>query len=173
MTFSFSSGGRLSPAGRAAYLGVTAAAAFGLSYLELLIPMPMLPGARLGLANIAVLTAIYLGGPRDGVIILISRLLTAFLVFGSVTSLIYSLAGGCLSLAGMLIAMRTKRLSPIGVSIIGGALHNTGQVIAAAVLMGRGAFGYYPMLLALGAFSGAVTGSMAAGVLKVLRGKKD
>ena len=74
-------------------------------------------------------------------------------------SLVYSLAGGILSFLAMLIAKRCRALSVTGVSVIGGSIHNIGQLIAAAIVMETPSIAYYlPVLLLSGAVTGAVIG---------------
>ena len=82
-----------------AYVGVLAALAFGLSWLEMLLPSIGIPGAKLGVANLAVLAALYLCSPAEAALVSLVRIILSWLLFGSFTGLIYSLCGGALSLA--------------------------------------------------------------------------
>ena len=73
--------------------------------------------------------------------------------------MIYSLAGGALSLILMILAKKPGWFSQIGVSIIGGIGHNIGQIsIAAVVVQTSGVFYYLPFLMAAGLVAGAVIG---------------
>lgn len=88
---------------RTAYVGVLAALGFGLSWLELLLPSIGIPGAKLGVANLAVLAALYLCSPVEAALVSLVRIVLSWLLFGNLTGLIYSLCGGALSLAVMII----------------------------------------------------------------------
>jgi len=66
-----------------------------------------------------------------------------------------------------LIRLLKERISPIGVSVTGAALHNTGQLLAACVLMQTAAvFSFLPVLLISAAVTGTLTGIAARIVLK-------
>ncbi len=154
---------------RIALCGVLAGLAFGLSYIEMLLPTPGIVGAKLGLANLAVLVALYLFSWREAAAVSGVRILLSWLLFGSFTGLIYSLAGGIVSLTIMSLLKKLDRFSPVGVSIAGGVGHNLGQILAAFLLLGSGVLGYLPLLIILGAVSGAIIGIVAAILINALR----
>lgn len=83
--------------------------------------------------------------------------------------MLYSLAGGVLSLLVMALLKKTDKFSPVGVSIAGGVGHNLGQILAALLMLGTGVLGYLPMLIILGAISGAIIGAVAALLIKALK----
>lgn len=151
-----------SKAKHAALFGMMIALAFTLSYLESLLPLSIgIPGVKLGLANLVVVVALYKMKPYEAFAIAVIRILLAGLTFGNTYSLIYSLCGGLLSFAAMLIFKKTK-LSVIGVSILGGTMHNIGQISAAAVLMGTNKIVYYlPVLLVAGLLTGFLIGLLS------------
>ena len=110
-------------------LGMLTAAAFVLSWLELLIPLPVrMPGVKLGLCHIAVLFALYRMGWREAAFVSLIRALLAALLFGSLPTLAFSLCGGALSLATMLLLRRTGRFSVLGVSIAGAVWQDWGGI---------------------------------------------
>ena len=152
---------------KTAYYALCIALAFVFSYLESLIPLNIgVPGIKLGLANLVVVTALYVMGERDAFIISMIRILLCGLTFGGVFSLVYSFAGGILSFAVMLLAKRSKRLSVLGVSVLGAAVHNVGQIAAAAAVMeNAGVFYYLPVLLLSGAVTGALIGILSGTVI--------
>ncbi|MCD7847101.1 MAG: Gx transporter family protein [Oscillospiraceae bacterium] len=152
-----------------ALCGVLAGLAFGLSYLEMLLPTPGIVGAKLGLANLAVLVALYLSSWREAAAVSGVRIVLSWLMFGSFTGMIYSLAGGILSLLVMALLKKIDRFSPVGVSVAGGVGHNIGQILAALVLLGTGVLGYLPVLIILGAVSGAIIGVVALVLINALR----
>ena len=151
----------------AALFGLMVALAFTLSYLESLLPLNLgIPGVKLGLANLVVVTALYTMKPGEAFIIAIIRIVLAGLTFGNTYSLIYSLCGGLLSFCVMLAIKQTK-LSVSGVSMLGGVSHNIGQIAAAAVLMGTARIIYYlPVLLVSGVVTGLLLGLLAGIIIK-------
>lgn len=147
-----------------------------LSYFERFIPLQLaipLPGVKLGLANIVTLSVMYLMGARYAYAILILRCIMGAMFGGGVMSLAFSLTGGLMALTVMLIASRIPLFSVYGVSILGAAAHNVGQIIAAmAVMDSIYIAGYLPYLLMVGLFTGFATGAACAGVLRILGGTK-
>ena len=146
--------------------------ALALSWLERFIPLQMvipLPGIKLGLANIVTLTALYLLDLRSAYAILAVRCLMGAIFSGSVTAFLFSVTGGTLAMLTMFLAMRVPVLSIYGVSILGAAAHNIGQIIAAMAVMRSVYIGaYLPYLLLVAIFTGLATGAAASGVLKAL-----
>ena len=150
-------------------LGMLTAAAFVLSWLELLIPLPVrMPGVKLGLCHIAVLFALYRMGWREAAFVSLIRAL----LFGSLPTLAFSLCGGALGLVAMLLLRRTGRFSVLGASIAGAVCHNLGQLSCAALLTGTAGLGWYlPVLLAAGCITGAAVGGAAALTVAALKPK--
>ena len=136
-----------------------AAAAMILSYVESLLPSVGIPGVKMGLANIAVIFALYRLGWRLAAWISLVRVVTVTLLFGTVAALAYSLAGAVLSLLVMGALRRTERFSPLGVSVAGGVAHNAGQILVAMWLLEtRQLAWYFPVLAAAGVGGGILTG---------------
>ena len=93
------------------------------------------------------------------------------LLFGSVLTLLYSLAGAALSFLAMLIFKRIGIFSSVGVSIIGGVMHNAGQIAVACIVMETAALGlYFPVLIVSGVIAGVAVGIIAGLVAKRLGG---
>lgn len=153
-----------------AYFGLNVALAFVLSYFESLIPLNFgIPGIKLGLANLAVLTALYTLSAKDAFYISIIRIVLVGVTFGGISAMIYSLAGGLLSFAVMAASKKMLRLSPVGVSVLGAAAHNIGQLVAAGIIMRNlGALYYLPVLLVSGSVTGAAVGIVGGILIKHL-----
>ena len=153
-----------------AYFGLNVALAFVLSYFESLIPLNIgIPGIKLGLANLAVLTALYMLSAKDAFCISIIRIVLVGVTFGGISAMIYSLAGGLLSFAVMAASKKLLRLSPVGVSVLGAAAHNIGQLVAAGIIMRNlGALYYLPVLLVSGSVTGAAVGIVGEILIKRL-----
>ena len=156
---------------RLASFGVFVALALIFSYIETLIPFPIgIPGVKLGLANLVIVIALY-RMPVGEVYLLsgVRVVLTGFL-FGNLMSILYSLAGGILSLTVMWGMKRIRSVSILGVSIAGGVFHNIGQLLAAALMVETyGVFSYLPVLLISGLLTGFVIGLAAGEMLKRIR----
>lgn len=145
---------------RIATIGVFIAVAFTLSFLESLIPINLgVPGIKIGLSNLVVLCAIYVIDRKSALLISVVRILLAGLLFSGAFSLLYSFAGGICSFVVMIIAIKTSKLSTIGVSVLGAVTHNIAQIIVAAIVVNTYQITYYfPVLLISGLISGTVIG---------------
>lgn len=153
---------------RIAYLGMLVALAFVLSYIESLIPISLgIPGAKIGLANLAVLIALYTIGIKNAFLISIVRIVLAGFTFGSVAGMLYSLAGGILSFGAMIVAKKTGKFTITGVSILGGVFHNLGQILMAMAVVKTASLIYYlPVLLIAGTLAGIGIGILGGLILK-------
>lgn len=138
---------------------LTLSVALILSYVEAMLPSLPVPGVKLGLANVAVVFALYSLGEREAAAVSLLRVVIVGILFGNAASFAYSCAGALLSLAFMLALKKTGAFSQVGVSVAGGIAHNAGQIAMAAVILGTGAVVYYlPVLIVSGLISGAAVG---------------
>ena len=151
--------------------GILVSLAFIASYIEVLIPFNFhIPGMKLGLANIAVLVALYTGGAQAGITVSIIRIILVGLTFGNPYSAIYGLSGGVLSLVVMIFLKRTDFFGMVGVSMAGGVVHNLGQLLCAMILLKLPAvFTYLSYLILVGTVTGALIGIIDEEVLKRLK----
>lgn len=145
-------------------MALTVALALILSFVESQIPaFVAIPGVKMGLANIAVVFALYKLGWKEAAAVSLLRVVLVSLLFGHLASFFYSLAGAVLSLAGMLLLRRCGRFSPVAVSVSGGVLHNLGQIAMACLLLETDVVRYYlPFLVLSGTLAGVVIGIVAA-----------
>ena len=150
------------------YIAVLVAQGLVLSFIESLLPVPFIaPGAKLGLANIVTVTAIYILPFTGALSVVILKVLLMAVTFGSLSSLLYSLAGGLLSLVMMTMTkiMFKLEVSIIGVSIVGAVFHNIGQLfIASLIIENQLIFSYLPILL----IAAIPTGFFVGAVSKIL-----
>ena len=95
-------------------------------------PLVPLPGVKLGLANVVTLILLRHFSLRDAAIVLSARIGLSALLFGQALSLLYSLAGGVLSLLVMALVMKLlcKRMVFL-TGAMGGLAHNMAQLITA------------------------------------------
>ena len=132
-----------------------------LSFVESLLPAAVLPlpGCKVGLANLAILTVFYrTHSIVPAAVISFCRCLITFFLFGNFTSLLFSLCGGAMVLGMLLLLKRVRGLSFLGISVLCAAAHNLGQLAAAVCLTGTAVLAYLPVLLAAAAFYGSVNG---------------
>ena len=155
---------------KAAYFGVFTALALIFSYVETLIPIQVgIPGMKLGLANLVVVVVLYKKGTKEAYILSVVRVVLSGFLFGNLFSIVYSLAGGLLSLTVMVILKRTKAFTLLGISAMGGVFHNIGQLIMAAIVLESLSIGYYfSVLLISGLVTGILIGIVSAEMLKRL-----
>lgn len=152
-----------------ALCGVMTSLAIVFGYIEHLIPLPFgIYGIKLGIANLVVITMLYALNAYSAFTINMLRIILCSMLFGSFTSFWYSLVGGLLSFAVMLILKRTNKLSPMGVSICGAISHNIGQITVAIILLDEFKIALYlPVLLITGAITGAIIGLIAIPIIKL------
>ena len=155
---------------RVAYFGVFTALALIFSYVETLIPINFgIPGIKLGLANLIIIIALYKMSLKEAYALSVVRVVLAGFMFGNLFSIIYSLAGGLLSLTVMALLKKTEKFSLLGISMAGGVFHNVGQLIVAMIVMENLNIAYYmPVLLISGLITGFMIGLVAGEMLKRL-----
>lgn len=158
---------------RIAGLGLLTSLALIASYIELLIPIPIgIPGVKPGLANMVTVWVLYALGPAEALAVNGMRILLAGFLFGSLSMILYSLAGAALSFLCMYLAKKSGRFSVTGVSIIGGVMHNVGQLLVAVCVLETVSLLYYgPVLLAAGLITGLLIGIIAREAGKRIPGK--
>lgn len=149
-------------------MALSIALAMVLSFVESQIPaLIAIPGIKVGLANLAVVFALYKLGAKEAVFISLIRVALISLLFGNFASLFYSLAGAVLSLTGMIVLKRFASVSTVAVSVTGGVLHNVGQIAMACILLETDVIKYYlPFLIVSGTLAGIVIGIVSAILIK-------
>ncbi|MBR7117010.1 MAG: Gx transporter family protein [Clostridia bacterium] len=145
-------------------LAISVSVAMILSFVESQIPALIpVPGVKLGLANIATLFVLYKLGWKEAIAVSSVRVALSSLLFGSVSSFLYALAGAALSLAIMALLKLAKIFSTITVSITGAVAHNIAQIgVAMLILQTEVVIYYLPALLISGIITGAVIGIIGA-----------
>ena len=143
-----------------ARVGVLAALALVLSYIETFIPLPVpVPGIKLGLANIAVLAALKLLDVKSASLVAAIKVLAAGFLFGNPIMMVYSAGGTLLAFASMAALSRIRGLSVVLIGIVGAVLHNVGQLAVASVLLGTPlVWATAPLLVIAACVTGALSG---------------
>ncbi|AIY82305.1 MAG: Gx transporter family protein [Clostridium baratii] len=148
------------------YMSLLVGMALILFIIEGMIPVPFItPGAKLGLANLVIMIAVYtLGSYKEAFTVLFLRLLLSTMLGGSISTLMYSAAGGILSFIIIIIVKELggKYVSIIGVSAAAAVFHNIGQLIVASLILKNiGVFLYLPILSIAGIGTGIFVGISA------------
>ena len=143
---------------------VLTAVALTIFMIEAQLPnLAPIPGVKLGLANIVTVYAMFLMGPADTLCILLCRVFLGSLFAGQLMTLFYSLGGGLLCYAVMLVLRRLVTQRQIWVcSVLGSIAHNIGQITVAILLTHTpGLLAYLPVLMISGILAGLFTGLCA------------
>ena len=144
--------------------GLLFALAMALSFIEGTLVIPgLLPGMKLGLANIVVMYALFFMGPRQALVLDVLKALFVFLVSGFTAGFL-SLCGGLLSLAVMWVLYYLLPVRPTWfiLSVCGALAHNVGQLLGAGVIISSSLSLYYALVL------GLVMGALTSVTLRAL-----
>ncbi len=149
-------------------IGVLAAFALVLGYLETFVPIPI-PGVKLGLANIAILLCFMRLDAAAAFYVVLVKVLAQGLLFGSPLTFAYSLVGSLLAFAAMAATVRIPGMHPALVSVLGALFHTAGQMLVAAALLGtRFVQLAAPVLMLAALVTGTVCGVLAVRVNRAL-----
>ena len=151
-------------------MGLLTALGLIIGYIESLIPIPLgIPGVKPGFANIVIVWALYSLGPWEALMINGMRIFLSGFLFGNFSMILYSLAGAAVSFLCMCLAKKSGLFSMTGVSMIGGVMHNMGQLLVAMAVLETVSLVYYgPVLLAAGVITGLLIGIVTGEVKKRL-----
>lgn len=149
-------------------MGLLTALGLIIGYIEFLIPIPLgIPGVKPGFANIVIVWALYSLGPWEALMINGMRIFLSGFLFGNFSMILYSLAGAAVSFLCMCLAKKSGLFSTTGVSMIGGVMHNMGQLLVAMAVLETVSLVYYgPVLLAAGVITGLLIGIVTGEVKK-------
>ena len=151
-------------------MGLLTALGLIIGYIEFLRPIPLgIPGVKPGFANIVIVWALYSLGPWEALMINGMRIFLSGFLFGNFSMILYSLAGAAVSFLCMCLAKKSGLFSMTGVSMIGGVMHNMGQLLVAMAVLETVSLVYYgPVLLAAGVITGLLIGIVTGEVKKRL-----
>lgn len=141
-------------------------------FIERQFPLPVpVPGIKLGLANSVLLYALYMLGIRQTIVLMLLKSLMSWLIYMNLSAMLYSFAGGVLSVAAMILVSRMKGVSLIGVSALGAVFFNVGQILVAVLMLNTPQLlvTYLPILMISGVVTGVLTGIVAQMVMKHLK----
>jgi len=136
------------------------------------------PGIKIGIANIATLITLFYFGPTYSLVVGILRPIIVSLIKGNFLTLefILSFSGSFLATIFMIFFKKIfkDKISIIGVSMIGGIMHNIGQFIMVLYISKiEYLFYYLPILIVFGGISGFTIGYVSKFLLKRLKEYED
>lgn len=147
------------------FISLIVAQALVLHVIEGMIPVPIgIPGAKLGLANIFTIISLYILGFKSTVVVVVMRVALATMFGGTLSSFLFSLSGGLLSLFSMTLIknLLKDKVSIIGVSGAGAVSHNIGQLLVASYIVRNWTvMMYLPVLTFIGIGTGIFIGITA------------
>lgn len=151
-------------------LAMLIAGAIILSIVEGFIPSFGIPGIKLGLANILILVTMYELGPKEALVVNLSRVYLANLLRGTIMGMgfVMSLTGAILSyLIMLLFYLLIRKFSVIGVSVLGSIAHIIGQLLIAMLYLGSSVVIIYLPFIGISAIvTGVFVGIIAHLIIK-------
>ncbi len=137
--------------------------------IENLLPSIIVPGAKIGLANIFSLAALVMYSPVEAIIVVCVRSVLGAIFAGNLSAVLYSFTGGlgAIIVASLLMTFLYPKISLMSISIVSAVVHNIIQCAVFALLSGSSLmFGYMPILALVGVASGAVVGFFTMMIFK-------
>lgn len=160
--------------------GLLTALALVLGFLDRAIPLTAIlggavPGIKLGLANTVLLYAVYLMDWKSCFLLMLTKVVLSGFLFGSLTAILYSLSGGLLSLAVMLLLRKKPEAGALGAAAMAAGAdiwlmvcvpHPSGTRLWIVILIALAAFAALAVFFAIrkGKISG-ITGTSLAGAV--------
>ena len=138
--------------------------------IEGLFPPLILPGAKMGLANVFSFAALIMYSPAEAFLVVAIRTVLGAVYAGNFSAVLYSFTGGIVSMAVSSVLMYTAypRVSVMAISVAAAVAHNITQNVVYVLLWDSPLmFGYMPYLILLGILSGAIVGGV---IMLIFRG---
>ncbi|MCX7749529.1 MAG: Gx transporter family protein [Clostridia bacterium] len=158
---------------RVTILAIMVSQALILSIIESWIPIPfIIPGIKLGLANVVTLVVLIFFGAKDALLVVAMRCVLASIFGGGPVMFLFSIAGGVLSALTMALLHKkmSKYFSLVGMSVAGSVMHNIGQLTIASIIMRDiHVLTYLPVLLVSGVIMGFFVGVCGNFLVSALR----
>lgn len=145
------------------FLSMMISVSIVLSIVESMISTTLfiIPGVKLGLANIITLIILYIYGEREAFLVVITRILLVALIspVSTLISFALSISGGLLAIIAMILVKKIKSLSILSTSVIGSLSHMVGQIAMAIIILDTPSLIYYlPYMILLSIPTGVFTG---------------
>ncbi len=159
--------------GKVAILGAFIALSMLFGYVENMFPINIVgvPGIKLGFANVITMIVMYCYGFKESMLVSVLRIALLAFMFGNIFGALYGLIGSITSIVIMSVFIRLNRYTLIGISAVGGAAHNLGQLIFAGFVFEEpGLIFYLPFLLIFGTVAGSLMGFLSLLVMERIKG---
>lgn len=158
-------------------LAIYLALAIFLSAIEsAVLPTTVIPGTKLGLANLVTLVIIYQFGVKEAIAVAVIRVVTVSLVMGSIFSptFVISVGGLVFSLCFLIVAIKLRVFSVVGESVLSSVGHVVGQCISVILLLELTSIIYIlPYLVYMALVTGTVNGLVAKRIIKSVKAKME
>ncbi len=156
---------------RIATLSVLCAMGLIMFMVESLFPPLFLPGAKMGLSNIFSLLTLFILGPVDALVLVIVRTVLGSLFGGGISTLMYSLTAGIVSVivSAFLVEFVYPNVSIVAISVVSAICHNiTQNVVFCLISNTPEMFSYMPWLALVGILAGLIVGFAVNFLLRAL-----
>lgn len=145
------------------FIAIMISSSIVLSIVESMISSAVfiIPGVKLGLANIITLIILYIYGKKDASLVVILRIFLVALVYSGLfnPTAWMSLAGGVFALLTMILMKQIKIFSIVSVSVAGALTHMVGQITMAIFVLDTPTLIYYlPYMILISIPTGIFTG---------------
>ncbi|MDD3113714.1 MAG: Gx transporter family protein [Candidatus Izemoplasmatales bacterium] len=154
------------------FLAILVSASIVLSIVESVISTALfiIPGVKIGLANIVTLVLLYIYGERDAFFVLILRIFIVGLIYSGLMqpTFFMSLSGGIFAFLTMILIKKIKIFSLLSVSVAGSLMHMVGQILMAMIVLKTNAIIYYlPYMILMSIPTGIITGIIAKKMVRI------
>ena len=147
-----------------------------LGYVENMFP-PVIPlyGLKIGFSNLVVIYSLYILNTKRALAIGVIKAVLCGLLFSGLMSIAYSMLGIIFSVFSMHTVKKFQNfMSEIGVSVIGSATFQVGQIVVACVFLKNIAPIYYLSYLLIGSVPcGIISGSIVRMIKNRIRNLKE
>lgn len=130
-------------------------------------PIPLAPGAKLGLGNVAALIALIVLDVPAAYIVAILKCVLSALISGNVSALMYSVPSAtvALSVEVILYKLLFGKMSVPMISLLGAIVFNAVQLVVASFVTRVNLITLFPWLMLAGFLAGAFTGFLAYAII--------
>jgi len=145
------------------FLAIMISVSIVLSIVESMISVTLfiIPGVKLGLANIITLMILYIYGEKEAFVVSLLRIFIVSLIYSGLFSpaSLISFSGGIIAYLVMILVKQIPKLSIVSVSVAGALAHMVGQIGMAMFVLDTPTLIYYlPYMILISIPTGVITG---------------
>ena len=142
--------------------------------IESLFPPILVPGAKLGLSNFFILTALIFLGVKEAIAVFIIKIILGSVFSGNISALLYSFPSGTVSLLVEILLFTKIKTSVLSASALGAVINNAVQLSVYVLITNTiELYVYLPYLLLIGLLAGAFNGFLCVLISKALLKTKN